>query len=67
MILVESIIEKDSKRYIEVRIHTACCKSLFIVEDQGKELFNPVTNEYLPKGMVTSIRQAEKFYEQKQS
>ncbi len=62
MILVENIFYKDEKKYIQIRIHTSCCKERFIAEDQGKELLNLSTGNYLLPGMVKSIRQAEKYY-----
>ncbi len=63
MIIVESIIFKDDKKYIQIRIHTACCKSTFIVEDRGEDnLWNPITNQYLLPGMVSSIKLAEQTY-----
>lgn len=63
MILVENIIYKDEKKYLQIRIHTACCKSVLLAEDQGPEkLWNPMTGDYLLWGMVKSVRQAERYY-----
>ncbi|HEX9232691.1 MAG TPA: hypothetical protein VF849_01445 [Blattabacteriaceae bacterium] len=66
MIIVENITFKNEKKYIQVRIHTACCKSTFMVEDQGKDkLWNPITEEYILWGMVNSIRLAEDTYNER--
>ena len=60
MVIVENIFFKEDKKYIQIRIHTSCCKSTFIVEDQSlNKLWNPVINEYLLWGMVNSIRLVE--------
>lgn len=63
MTTVEHIFFKNDKKYIQIRIFTACCKSQFIVEDQSKDkLWNPITNDFLLWGMVASVRDAEKLY-----
>ena len=63
MILVENIIFKDNKKYMQIRIHVSCCKSQFLVEDQGEDkLLNLTTGEYLLWGMVDSVRLAEQNY-----
>ena len=62
MITVENIVEKDGKRYLDIRIWSACCKTRFLAEDQGSELLNITTGDYLYKGMVNSVRIAERKY-----
>ena len=65
MVLVEDIFLNIKKqKLIKIRIHTACCRSTFFVIDEApNKLYNPVTNEYLLWGMVSSVRLAEKLYE----
>lgn len=63
MILVEDVIHKEGKKYIRVKIWTACCKDIIIVEDQGNDkLYDILRGEYLLWGMVESVRKAEKYY-----
>ena len=69
MIIVTDIfLNVKKQKILNIKIHTACCKSDFLVIDESADkLFNPITNDYVLKGMVASIRLAEKQYEERLS
>ncbi len=67
MILIEDIFFNEKKqKIIKIRIHSACCNSIFCVIDESpNKLYNPVTGEYLPLGMIKSIRLVEEQHNER--
>ncbi len=62
MTLVIDINYKEEKKYLTVKIWTACCKTTFVVEDRNSEMINLTTCQPVLPGMIKSIRLAEKDY-----
>ena len=58
MIYVESNIIKDNKTYLQVRIHTACCKRVFIVLVDNESMLDVENQTELLPGMKQSIKLA---------
>lgn len=64
MIIVEKEFEHDGKKYLQIRIHTACCKRQFIVEDKNTTMIDLESGTEVLDGMFESIRYAQKMKEE---
>ena len=63
MTTVELITIKDGKKYLQVRITTACCRRNFIVLVENNKYFDLEYNIECLRGTIESLKLAEQNYE----
>ena len=62
MTTVENIIYKDGKKYLQIKIWTACCKRNFLVLVENDKYFDLEYNIECLWGTIESIKLAEQNY-----
>lgn len=67
MTSIQAIHKVEDKVYITVRIYTACCKKLFVVEQRPNGFWDIELQQYVPFGARDSIRIALNMLEKLQN
>lgn len=59
-LLLENEFSVKEKKYIQVRIHSACCNMTILILDLGYTMIDAVSGIELMDGMILSIRHLQK-------